>query len=63
MLVAFSSYMRICSVDFFMNQLPPAYLKWSLVRAHKFHPSSRDQSAVAQRAKTTVAERFQTSFV
>ena len=47
---------------------PPAhftffFLKWRLARAHLFHSLGQDQSTVAQRAETTVAECSLTSCV
>ena len=38
------------------------FLKWKLARAHLFHSLGKDQSTVAQRAETTVAELFDHSF-
>ena len=37
------------------------FLKWRLVRAHLFHTLGQDQSTVAQRAETRIAERSLTS--
>ena len=50
---------------------PPAFFfffwgggaKWKLARAHKFHSVGQDQSTMAQRAETTVAECSLTSCV
>ena len=39
------------------------FSKWRLARAHKFHSLCQDQSTVAQRAETTVAECSLTSCV
>ena len=39
------------------------FLKWRLARAHQFHSFCQDQSTVAQRAETTVAECSLTSCV
>ena len=39
------------------------FLKWRLARAHLFYSLCQDQSTVAERAKTTVAECFLTSCV
>ena len=48
-----------------MNQSPPElfffFLKWRSARAHQLHSLSQEQSTVAQRAETTVAERSLTS--
>ena len=37
------------------------FFKWRLARAHQFHSLGQDQSTLAQRAETTVAEYFLTS--
>ena len=37
------------------------FFKWKSARAHQFHFLGQDQSTVAQRAVTTVAERSLTS--
>ena len=44
---------------------PPAlfFLKWRLARVHWFHSLGQDQSTVAQRVETTVAECALTSYV
>ena len=39
------------------------FFKWMLVRAHQFRSLCQDQSTVAQRAETTVAECSLTSGV
>ena len=39
------------------------FFKWRLARAIEFHSLGQDQSTVAQRAETTMAERSLTSCV
>ena len=63
----FSSLARIW--EQFDNSSPPArfifsfFFKVRLTRAHYFHSLGQDQSTVAQRAETTVAEYTLTSCV
>ena len=45
------------------NNNKTKHLKWRLAGAHKFHSLGKDQPTVAQRAETTVAERYLTSYV
>ena len=59
-IMAFSSLARILGER---NSFPACafFLKWGSSRTHRFHFLRQDQSTVAQRAKTTVAECSLTS--
>ena len=47
----------------FGEKVGPFILRLRLVRAHSFHSMGQDQSTVAQRVETTVAECSLTSYV
>ena len=72
--VAFSSLAKILGEGSMIHSLPALFVvvvavflfflfKWRLARAHAFHSLCQDQSTVAQRAGTTVAESSMTSCV
>ena len=64
-MVAFSLLARILGECSAIHSLPVLFVvvKWRLVRAHYLHTLGQDQSTVAQRAETTVAECSLTSCV
>ena len=62
--VAFSSLAKIWGECSTIYSTPALFLwKWRLARAHLFHSLCQDQSTVAQRSETTVAESSLTSWV
>ena len=59
----FNDSFPVCAFFFFFFWSLSVCFKWWLARAYRFHFFGQDQSTVAQRAKTIVAEGSLTNFV